>query len=98
MENALFTPALVEVALVTIRGIFGKASKATPIPHLPLPSEYLDILIVFGGLSLLPGQANRVGGYIGWGLVIATALNMSGAFAKLNTGVGVAETPSGASS
>lgn len=89
MNEGLFLPALVETALITVRGAFSKSAPTNPVAHLPLPSEYLDVLIVFGLLSLIPGRGQRIATMAGWGFVVATGLNMAGAFdglaAKLAT-------------
>jgi hypothetical protein len=76
MASPLLYPALAEVALITYRDIKDKSNVQNPIPHLPVPSQYVSVLAVFGGLSLLPSTADRLGALVGWGFVVATALNV----------------------
>ena len=83
MNSSITAPALVETVLVTARGVFAKSAADNPIPHLPLPSEYLDVLVVFGILGLLPDRWSRITTLVGWGFVVATGLNMAGVFNKL---------------
>lgn len=82
-DNALVTPSIVAALLVTARSVVDSNTKGNPVPHLPLPSEYLDVAIVYGVLALIPGRWNRLAGMVGWGYAVATALNMTGVFAKL---------------
>lgn len=84
MANPIVTPAIVETALVTIRGVFAKSAASNPVPHLPLPSEYLDVAVVYGILALVPERFSRVASMVGWGYVVATGLNMAGAFNRLS--------------
>lgn len=42
----------------------------------PLPAEFLAAFVVYGALSVLAGPAPRTAGVTGWGLVIATGLNI----------------------
>ena len=84
MNPSITTPAIVETILVTARGALSSSAKDNPLPHLPLPSEYLDVLVVFGILGLLPQRWSKVTTLIAWGFVVATGLNMAGAFSKLS--------------
>lgn len=47
-----------------------------PIAHLPMPSELAATFIIYGALSFVPGRGQQVAGYIGWGIVLATVLNL----------------------
>jgi len=76
MANPLLYPALVETALVTYRGIKTGSNAANPIPHLPLPSQYISVLVIYGGLSLFPASGQKLAATVGWGFVVATLLNL----------------------
>ena len=76
MANPLLAPALVETILVTYRDVRAGTNQINPIPHLPMPSQYASVVIVYGALSLLPQSASRLASLIGWGFVVATALNV----------------------
>jgi hypothetical protein len=71
---------LAELVVITYRSAkqegVGKLGITRPIPHLPMPSEYAATFVVYGALSLIPGQGEQVAGYIGWGIVLATVLNL----------------------
>lgn len=71
--NPVLAPLAIETVLVTWRAV--QDGKKLPVPYMPLPSTYTSILIVFGGLSLLPDSAKQVQSIAAWGFVIATALN-----------------------
>ena len=75
--NSLTLAWLAEMALVTYRAVGSGQGSDNPVANLPLPSEYVGAVVVFGTLSFVPGpNGQRVAGLIGWGLVIATALNL----------------------
>ncbi len=42
----------------------------------PLPSELLATFVIFGGFSLIPNQ--RLRSTLGWGIVVASLLNLLG--------------------
>lgn len=65
--NPIVVPWLVEVGLITWRDV-----RIWKRP--PAPSELLATFIVFGGASLIPDR--RFGSVVGWGMVIATFLNL----------------------
>jgi hypothetical protein len=74
----IFGAFLAEVVLITYRAVRsnGITTPATaPLP-LPLPSEYLSAVFIYGGLGLVGGKAAPVAGLVGWGFVVATALNL----------------------
>jgi len=81
--SGILAPALVETALITLRSTIGKKSGENPVPHLPVPSVYVDVLVIYGALGLVSGRGERVAAMVGWGFVVATALNMTGVLAKL---------------
>lgn len=74
MAHPLLYPALAEVAVITYRDVKNGSNVKNPIPHFPLPSQYVSVVIVFGALALFPERAAQLASVIGWGLVIATAL------------------------
>lgn len=74
----LFSAFIVEVGLITYRSLKGgglKVPATAPIP-LPLPSYYVSAVFVYGALGLVPGRAAPIAGLIGWGFVVATALEL----------------------
>jgi len=80
--HPLIAPAMAEIAIITWRDIRKKSNVDNPIPHFPLPSQFVSVAIVFGGLSLLPESAATLAAVTAWGVVVATALN---AFTPGNT-------------
>lgn len=77
MNPALLFPWITETLLITYRGASQGKAVGNPIPHLPLPSDYVGEFLVFGALSLIPGpNGGRVAAAFGWGLVVATFLNL----------------------
>lgn len=81
MSTGLILPFLVETGLVTYRtvatspGIQTGPSGNAPI-KAPLPSLYTSVIIVYGGLALMPKSVGPIPQLIGWGFVIATFLNL----------------------
>jgi hypothetical protein len=76
--KSLFAAAFVEVILVTYRSVTGggiKVPQAAPLPA-PLPSLYTSVVIVYGGLALVPDSLAPLPSLIGWGFVVATFLNL----------------------
>jgi len=78
MNSSVVTALLVELGLITYRGGISGSNKNNPIPHLPVPADYVGAVLIFGALSVLPGQAQRPAGVFAWGLVLATTLNLFG--------------------
>jgi len=74
--SSLLAAWLAEMALITYRGAANGGTKDNPIPHLPLPSQYVGSFIIYGALSLIPGEGQRIASAAGWGLVVATFLNL----------------------
>jgi hypothetical protein len=68
--NGLLTAAMVESGLITWRSL------SQPPKMLPPPSGFVAVVIIFGGLSLLPASGAKFASYTGWGLVLATFLNL----------------------
>ena len=75
MMGTIFSALLVELGLITYRGATSNTNENNPIPHLPVPADYVGAVLIFGALSLFPGQAARPAGVFAWGIVLATALN-----------------------
>ena len=64
-----------QVVIITYRGVKGGTSG--PIKGLPLPADYVGATIIYGALGLLGGtQAAPVATLAGWGLVVATLVNL----------------------
>jgi len=76
MASPILYSALAETVLITYRDIKNGTNVENPVPHFPLPSQYASVLIIYGGLSLLPKPAERVASLVGWGFVVATLLNL----------------------
>jgi hypothetical protein len=74
--TGLLTAWLAEMVLIAYRGAKNGTTANNPIPHLSLPSEYASTFIIYGALAFIPGEGQKVAGAIGWGLVVATALNL----------------------
>lgn len=101
--SALLAAFFVEVALVTYRDVsqggikVKKAKQSTaPLPA-PLPSLYTSAIVLYGGLALLPNSLAPLPALVGWGVVVATFLNLytpgsanaaAAANAALGTGLG----------
>jgi hypothetical protein len=81
--SSLLTAFFAEVALISYRqyagsGVSGggiQVPQQAPL-NLPLPSAYTAPIIFYGALALVPGQGQHIAGMIGWGIVIATLLNL----------------------
>lgn len=69
MAAGVLTAALTEAAIVTYRDV--KQEKI-----LPLPSSYTSVAVVYGLLALFPDSAAPFPALVGWGLVVATLLNL----------------------
>ena len=67
--RGLLLAALVEASLISWRDL----SKQKV---LPLPSDYVAVAILYGALGLLPAKAAPTASLIGWGIVLATFLNL----------------------
>jgi hypothetical protein len=97
----LLAAFFVEVALVTYRdasqgGIKVKKGKQSTAPlPAPLPSLYTSAMIIYGGLAVLPNSLAPIPALVGWGLVLATFLNLytpggANAAKAANTKIGTA--------
>ena len=74
--NPLYPPWIAEVVLITYRAQKKGQNAGQPIKGLPMPSYYMATFIVFGALALLPGAAQRPATIFGYGIVVATLLNL----------------------
>ena len=77
--SSLIAAAIAETVLVTYR-LFKNPGGHNPYPigSLPLPANYVGIVIVFGALALLneAGSIRPVPAVAGWAFVLATLLNL----------------------
>lgn len=69
MDNAVTLPMLAEIVLVSAKTVVRE-------DRPPFPSELIAVFIIFGGAGLLGAWDPRVGAVFGWGVVVATALNV----------------------
>jgi hypothetical protein len=77
MNPSLMAAWLAEIAIITYRSAANKDSIPNrPIKSLPLPSEYVATFVVYGALSFIPAEGARAASAFGWGLVLATLLNL----------------------
>lgn len=71
---------LAEVVLITYRAVKQPAASGSAgtqsVPNLPLPSYYAATFVIYGALSFLPESAETFAALVGWGFVVATALNL----------------------
>lgn len=81
--NSLLAAFFAQIVIVTYREYAGSGVSGGGINvpnqaplNLPLPADYTAPVLIYGGLSLIPGQGQRLAGMIGWGLVVATLLNL----------------------
>ena len=75
--NSVILAALIEVGIITYRIIRNDLDR---IGNLPLPGEYLSVIIFFGvlmfGADSSSEGAKKVSTLIAWGMVIATFMNL----------------------
>lgn len=67
--RGLLAAAVAETVLVSWRDLH-----QDHIP--PLPSDYVAVAILYGGLALFPETASTFTSLVGWGFVLATFLNL----------------------
>ena len=88
----LVNAAIAETIVITYRDVKDAKNIDNPIPHFPLPSQYVSVAIVYGALSFFPEKASNVAGLIGWGFVLATVLNLWTPGQKVSTSSALATT------
>jgi len=93
MANPLLYPAISEVALITYRSVHNGTAKINPVPYLPIPNELPAVVIVFGILGSLPDRFSRTASLMGWGFVLATALNVFSSSATVTSNTAVTGKP-----
>ena len=76
MNRAILPPLIVAVGLIAFRGAKSGNAKGNPVPHLPLPSQFVGAFFAFGLLSLASGSAEKPAQLIAWGLDVAILLNL----------------------
>ena len=69
MGAGLLTAAVAETGIILWRDLSKEKL-------LPPPSDFVSVALVFGGLSLFPDSASTFTALVGWGLVLATFLNL----------------------
>lgn len=67
--NGLLLAWMVEIAIVTYKDVKGNHRP-------PVPSELLDSFVVFGAFSIVAEANQKLGTTLGWGIVVATLLNV----------------------
>jgi hypothetical protein len=73
--NGVLAALIVELGLITYRGVSQGGLKGNPVAPLPVPAELAGAVIVFGVLSMIPGRGQTPATVFAWGLVLATGLN-----------------------
>jgi hypothetical protein len=74
--SPLLAAWLAEVVLIAYRSARSNGAENLPIGHLALPSTYASTMIVYGALAFVPPAGAKLANTIGWGLVLATFLNL----------------------
>lgn len=75
--TGLLAAWLAEIAILTVRAFRQTSAQgAGTLAGLPLPSVYAASFVYYGGLSLISGEAAKVGTALAWGMTIATFLNL----------------------
>lgn len=67
--KGLLLAALAEAGLITWRDL-------STDKIVPLPSDYVAVVIFYGGLGLLPESASGFTTLLGWGMVVATFMGL----------------------
>lgn len=77
-NSSLLAAFMAETALITYRDYAGggiQVGRNAPL-NLPLPASYTAPVVFFGALALVPQAGQQVAGLVGWGIVVATLLNL----------------------
>jgi len=67
--NTVAWPWMAEIGIMSWRSV---VKDKRP----PLPSELLATFVIFGAFSLVSIRQPKIGSALGWGIVIATGLNL----------------------
>lgn len=75
--SSILLAFMAELGIITYRDLNGKDPSHT-VAGLPLPADYLAAVAIFGALGMVPkdSPSAKVAGLFGWGIVIATYLNV----------------------
>lgn len=73
--TGLLSAWVAEVVLIAYRSA-KNPPLGKPIPGLALPSEYASTMIIYGALAFVPESGQAFAAAMGWGLVVATFLNL----------------------
>jgi hypothetical protein len=90
MNRNILPPLIVATGLIAFREAKSGSAKGNPVPHLPLPSQFIGAFFAFGLLSLLTGAAEKPAQLAAWGLDVAILLNLwnpDGTVAQTQTAV-----------
>jgi hypothetical protein len=91
VNPTLLSAWMAELVLITYRDAKKGALQQAPLKGAPVPAEYASTFIIFGVLGFATGDWARPAGLFGWGLVLATFLNL---WNPGSTGKGI-QTPAG---
>jgi hypothetical protein len=72
--SGLMTAWAAQLVIITYRA--SKQPAGNPIGGLALPSQYASSFIIYGALGLIPDSGKQFATAVGWGLVVATLLNL----------------------
>lgn len=71
---------LAEIVLISYRSAkqsaAGNGVADKPIAGIALPSEYAASFVIYGALAFVPGRGQPIATAFGWGIVVATLLNL----------------------
>jgi len=76
--SSLLGAFFIQLGIITYRDVTQggiKVPDTAPI-KAPLPSQYLSAMLIYGVLGVMPASTAPLPGLIGWGLVVATMLNL----------------------
>jgi len=78
--SGLLGAFFIQLGVITYRDVTQGGDKTGPggtAPiNAPLPSQYLSAILIYGVLGVMPASTAPLPGLIGWGLVVATMLNL----------------------
>ena len=76
MNKSILPPWLAAIAIITYRGAKNGNNANNPVPHFALPADYVGAFFVFGLLSFMSGEFEKVAQITAWGLDAAILLNL----------------------